>query len=100
GLFGEGDVVAAGRPHWRRVDAIAEADALRWAAIRPHDVDLLFSAAVGLKADARPVWREGGRGIDRESIGQARGRLRAQVHQEDVGIAALLQAHDHALAVG
>ena len=26
--------------------------------------------------------------------------LRAQVHHEDVGVAALLQAHDHALAVG
>ena len=26
--------------------------------------------------------------------------LRAQIHHEQIGIAALLQAHDHALAVG
>ncbi len=33
-------------------------------------------------------------------VGQPRGRLGAQVHHEQVGIAAALQAEDHALAVG
>ena len=47
----------------------------------------------------RAVGRIGRRGIDRRRIGQPRGRLRAQVHHEQVRIAALLQAHDDALAV-
>src|SRR6185436_16642495 len=54
-LFGEGDVVAARRPYRRRVRAVAEADALRLAAVRAHDVDLLLSAAVRLEADAHAV---------------------------------------------
>ena len=45
------------------------------------------------------VRRIGRRGVDRRRVGQPRGRLRAQVHHEQVGVAALLQAHDHALAV-
>src|SRR5262249_53561151 len=52
-LLGEGDIVAARRPYRRRIRALAEADALRLAAIRRHDVDLLLSAAVRLEADAR-----------------------------------------------
>src|SRR5262249_15957085 len=55
GLLGEGDVVAARRPHRRRVGAVAEADALRLAAARGHDVDLLLAAAIGFERDAGAV---------------------------------------------
>src|ERR1700692_3865038 len=63
-LLGEGDVVAARRPYRRRVGAVAEADALRLAAVRRHHVDLLLSAAVGLERDAGAVRRIGWCGID------------------------------------
>src|SRR6266508_4059794 len=99
-LLGEGDIVAARRPHRRRIGAIAETDALRRSAARRHHVDLLLAAAIGLEADARAVGRIGRRGIDRRRVGQARGRLRAQIHHEQAGVAALLQAEDDALAVG
>src|SRR5262249_51322130 len=112
-LLGEGDIVAARRPYRRRIGALAEADALRLAAVRRHDVDLLLSAAIGLEADARAVGRIGGRGVDdvwcRNWAPPAnrnwRGRLetlgcfRAQVRHKQIGIAAALQTEDHALAV-
>src|SRR3954469_4707827 len=44
--LGEGDVVALRRPYRRRVGAFAETDALRAAALRAHDVDLLRAATV------------------------------------------------------
>src|SRR5262249_60875908 len=55
--LGERDIVAARRPHRRRIRAFAEADALGPAAGRPHDVDLLGAAALGLEAAARRVRR-------------------------------------------
>src|SRR5262245_18967420 len=99
-LLGEGDVIAARRPHRRRIGAVAEADALRLAAARRHDVDLLLAAAVRLEADAHAVGRIGRRGVDHLRIGQTRRRPRAQIHHEQIGIAAALQTEDHALAVG
>src|SRR5262249_33346630 len=96
-LLGERDVVTARRPYWRRVSAIAEADALRLAAVRRHHVDLLLSAAVGLERDAGAVWRIGRCGIDHLRVSQPGRRLRAQVHHEQVRIAAALQAENHAL---
>src|SRR5262245_36341964 len=99
-LLGEGDVVAAWRPDRRRISALAEADALCSAAIRAHDINLLTAAAIRLEADARAVRRERWRRVDGGSVGEPRRGLRAQIHQKDVGVAALLQAHDHALTVG
>src|SRR5262249_23502941 len=98
-LLGEGDIVAARRPYRRRIGALAEADALRLAAVRRRDVDLLLCGGVRLEADARAVGRIGGRGVDDLRIGQARRRFRAQVHHEQIGVAAALQTEDHALAV-
>src|SRR4029078_7451992 len=41
GLLGEGDEIAAGRPHRRRVAAVAEADAALAGAVAAHDIELL-----------------------------------------------------------
>src|SRR3954469_15928933 len=90
----EGDVIAAWRPGWLRVGAFAERDAVRIGAVGPHHVDLLLSAAIALEHDLAPVRRERRRGIDRVGVRKARGGARAEVHDEDVGVAALLQAHD------
>src|SRR6185312_11188494 len=49
--LGEGDEVAARRPHRRRILARAEADALRPAAAGGHHVKLLRDAAVGVEDD-------------------------------------------------
>src|SRR6266571_5610917 len=98
-LLGECDVVAARRPDRGRIGTIVEADALRRATVGAHDIDLLTPAAIGLEADTRAVGRERRRRIDGSRICEARGGLRAQIHQEDIRVAALLQAHDHALSV-
>jgi len=98
-LAGEGDVVAARRPYRRRVMSLAEADALRRSAASRHHVDLLGAAAVALEADVAAVRRVARGGVDRRRVGEPRGLLRAQIHHEQIGIVALLQAHDHALAV-
>src|SRR5215469_1255387 len=45
-LLGEGDVVTARRPDRSRIDSLAEADALRAAAARTHDVDLRMPATI------------------------------------------------------
>src|SRR4051812_48897405 len=52
GHFGEGDQVAARRPHRRAIPAVAEADALYAAAVGVHDIDLLRATAVGVEDDA------------------------------------------------
>src|SRR5262245_18141265 len=63
-LLREGDQIAARRPHRRRVGTVAEADALRLAATRGNQIDLLLAAAVGFERDAMTVWRIRGRGIE------------------------------------
>src|SRR5271155_259671 len=55
--LGEGDQVAARRPHRRRVAARAEADALHARAVGIHDVELLAAAAIGVEGDALAVGR-------------------------------------------
>ncbi len=72
---------------------------MRGSAGRRHHIDLRLATAVGFETYASPIGRIGRRGIDRRSVGEARGRLRTQIHHEQVRIAALLQAHDHALAI-
>src|SRR5207248_5422063 len=78
---------------------LAERDALRRSAGRRHHIDLRLAATIGFETNASAVRRVGWRGIDRRRIGETRGRLRAQIHHEQVGIAALLQAHDDTLAI-
>ena len=68
--------------------------------VRAHHVDLLRAAAIAFEADARAVRRVGRRGVDRRAGGQLDLLLGAQIEHEQIGVAALLQAHDHALAVG
>src|SRR5581483_2017993 len=48
---------------------------------------------VELETGACPCRGVAGRGIDRLRVGEARGLLGAPIHHEQVGIAALLQAH-------
>src|SRR6185437_8658626 len=72
GLAGEGDVIAARRPHRRRVMALAEADALRRAAAGRHHINLLRTAAIALEADLAVVRRVARRGIDGRRVGQPR----------------------------
>src|SRR5262245_65964476 len=79
--------------------ALAEADALRRSASGRHDVDLLGTSSIALETDARAIRRIAWRGVDRRRVGEPRGLLRSQIHYEQVGIATLLQAHDHALTV-
>ena len=98
-MFRERDGIAARRPYRRRIGAAAEADALRHSAAGGHHVDLLRAAAIGFKTDLRAVGRIARRRIDRRRVGQPCHRLGAQVHHEQVGIAALLQAHDDPLTV-
>src|SRR3954466_7005703 len=57
-LLGKGDVVAARRPGWLRIGALAEGYAPGIGAVRAHDVDLLFAAAVALEHDLAPIGRE------------------------------------------
>src|SRR6185312_5025891 len=99
-LSGKRDVVAAWRPHRRRVMSLAKADSCCRSAGCRHHVNLLRAAAVALEADATTIGRITGCGVNRRRIGETRGLLRPQVHHKQVGIATLLQAHDDALAVG
>src|SRR5262249_51766265 len=99
-LARESDVVATRRPDRRRVMAFAEADALGDPAICGHHIDLLAAATVAFKTDAGAVRRVAGRRVDRRRIGKTRSLLRTQIHHEQIRVAALLQAHDHALAIG
>ena len=64
GLLGEGDEIAARRPHRRRIGAVAERDAVLAGAVGAHDVDLRAAAAVGGEHDLAAVGRIGGRGVD------------------------------------
>ncbi|OIQ72070.1 hypothetical protein GALL_463070 [mine drainage metagenome] len=73
---------------------------MRGSSRRRHHINLRLPAPVGFKTDAGSIRRIGRRGIDRRGIGEAGGRFRPQIHHEQVRIAALLQAHDHPLAVG
>src|SRR5262249_31580101 len=77
-----------------------ETDALCRTAIRAHDIDLLTPAAIGLEADARAIGRERRRRVDGGRVSETRRRLRTEIHQKDIRVAALLQAHDYALPVG
>src|SRR4029079_1880593 len=99
-LAREGDVIPARAADRGRVMALAKADGLRQPTVCRHHIDLLAAATVAFEADARTVRRVAGRRIDRRGIGETRGLLRTQVHHKQVGVAALLQAHDHPLPVG
>src|SRR5262249_60348673 len=81
------------------VPAPPEAHARRRAPPRRHDVDLRPTAPVGLETDAAAVWGVAWRGIDGVGVGKPRGGLGTQIHEEQVRIAALLQAHDYALTI-
>src|SRR5207342_2258876 len=81
-LTGEGDVVAARRPDRRRMLTFAKADALCRPTICRHHIDLLAAATVAFEADAGAVRRVAGRRVNRWSIGETGGLLRAQVHHE------------------
>src|SRR6516164_910227 len=72
---GEGNVIAARRPDRRGVAAIAEADALGRAAGSAHHINLLATATIGFKADARAVGRVRRRRVDRLRVSQPRRRL-------------------------
>ena len=58
-LLGEGDEIAARRPHRRRIGGLRRRRCAAPAAARRHDVDLRPAAAVGFEADAacRPASR-------------------------------------------
>src|SRR5262249_33360959 len=99
-LARERNVVAARRPHRRGIAAVAKADALRSPPAGAHHINLLLATATGFKANPRTVGRIRRRGVDRLRVGEPRGRLRTQIHYKKIRVAALLQAHDHALPVG
>src|SRR5581483_3839272 len=91
-LLGERDVVAAWRPHRRRVVAFAERYALRLAAARRHHVNLWLSATVGLETDLRAHGSVEGRGVGRRRVGQPRGAGVRFLDLDNVRVAPQLQA--------
>ena len=86
GDLGEGDPVAARRPHRRGIAAIAEADAPLAAAARAHDIELLAAAAVGVEDDLGAVVGIARRGVDGGRVGEPPQRAAAHVHLVDVGL--------------
>src|SRR3546814_3110909 len=57
-LLGEGDQVAARRPHRSRIAPAIEADAPHVAAIDVHYVELRTAAPVGVRSEERRVGKE------------------------------------------
>src|SRR5229473_3372244 len=68
--LGEGNQIAARRPHRGAVFAGAEADPPDAAAIRAHHIELLRTAAIGVEHDLAAVGRIGRRRVDRVALGQ------------------------------
>src|SRR5471030_2512194 len=97
--LGEGDIIAARRPDWRGIAAVAEADALLAAAARAHDIELLGATTVGVEHDLGAIVGVGRRGIDRRRGREPARTAAAYAHFIEAGPAAFRQAHRHPRAV-
>ena len=97
--FGKGDQIAARRPDWRSIIAVAEADALGAASVGIHHINLLRAAAIGLKRYPLAVRRIARCRTDGGSAGQLLDAVRAKVHRINVRRAAVRQGKHDALPV-
>src|SRR5207237_5827145 len=88
------------RPAPTATSTLSLHDALPISAIGRHHIDLRLAAAIALETGLIAVRRVAWRGVDRRRVGEPRGGARAQIHHKQIGVAALLQAQDDALAVG
>ena len=96
----KGDQVAARAPFWRGGATSEEADAVLFAAIGVHDIDLLAARPVAFEHDFSAFGRIGTADVDAGRIGQLLAGATLCRNTIDVGIAAYRHRIQNPLAIG